>query len=160
MYVYNSLADFYADANNYLNPSPSYQGKASLFQVRYNNIPGSEKPVQPLDVYYWGAYAQDEFQITNNVKVTLGLRFDIPSFGATGFDNAVADTMTFRDETGIPSGTTPANFPMPAFSSPRASDSTGMSSAIVPRRYAAEAVSLPANRLTYGFPTRSEIPVC
>lgn len=101
VYVYNSLADFYADANNYLHPTAGYKpAKLNMFQVRYNNIPGMEKPTQPLDVYYWGAYAQDEMQVTKNLKVTLGLRFDIPSFGATGFDNAVADTMTFRDENG------------------------------------------------------------
>jgi hypothetical protein len=100
-YVYNSLADFYADANHYLNPTAAYTPvKLNLFQVRYNNIPGMEKPTQPLDVYYWGAYAQDEIQVTKDLKVTLGLRFDIPSFGATGFDNPVADTMTFRDENG------------------------------------------------------------
>jgi hypothetical protein len=101
VYVYNSLADFYADANHYLNPSAPYTPvQVNLFQVRYNNIPGMEKPTQPLDVYYWGAYAQDEYQLTKDLKLTLGLRFDIPSFGATGFDNAVADTMTFRDENG------------------------------------------------------------
>jgi hypothetical protein len=100
-YVYNSLADFYADANHYLNPTAPYTPvKVNLFQVRYNNIPGMEKPIQPLDVYYWGAYAQDEFQVTKDLKLTLGLRFDVPSFGATGFDNPVADTMTFRDENG------------------------------------------------------------
>jgi hypothetical protein len=101
VYVYNSLADFYADANHYLNPTAPYTPvKLNMFQVRYINIPGMEKPTQPLDVYYWGAYAQDEIQVTKDLKVTLGLRFDIPSFGATGFDNPVADTMTFRDENG------------------------------------------------------------
>jgi hypothetical protein len=99
VYIYNSLADFYTDANAYLNGTPS-TAQPARFQVRYNNIPGQVKPVQPLDVYYWGAYVQDEWQATKDLKLTLGLRFDIPSFGATGFDNAVADTMTFMDENG------------------------------------------------------------
>ena len=34
------------------------------FQVRWNNIPGQEKPIQPLAVWYTGLYAQDEWQAT------------------------------------------------------------------------------------------------
>jgi outer membrane receptor protein involved in Fe transport len=99
VYVYNSLADFYTDANAYLNGTASTANPAR-FQVRYNNIPGQAKPIQPLDVYYWGLYAQDEYQVTKDLKLTLGLRFDVPSFGATGFANANADALTFTDETG------------------------------------------------------------
>ncbi|HTY39114.1 MAG TPA: carboxypeptidase regulatory-like domain-containing protein [Bacteroidota bacterium] len=99
VYVYNSLTDFYTDANNYLN-KVNAPGIARMFQVRYINIPGMSKPVQPLDVYYWSAYAQDEYQATKNLKLTLGLRLDMPTFGATGFDNANADALTFMDETG------------------------------------------------------------
>ncbi|HTR81903.1 MAG TPA: TonB-dependent receptor, partial [Bacteroidota bacterium] len=100
-YVYNSLADFYTDANAYLNGTTS-NASPTLFQVRYNNIPGQTEPIQPLDVYYWGVYGQDEYQVNKDLKVTLGLRFDIPSFGATGFDNANADGLTFMDENGNP----------------------------------------------------------
>ena len=51
-YVYNSLADFYTDANDYLaNPNRTISPVTlRRFQVRYNNIPGQEKPIQPLDV--------------------------------------------------------------------------------------------------------------
>lgn len=103
-YVYNSLQDFYTDANGYLaNPNRTVSPvTAKMFQVRYINIPGMAKPVQPLDVYYWGAYAQDEWQVAKGLRLTLGLRFDIPSFGATGFDNANADGLTFMDENGKP----------------------------------------------------------
>ena len=102
VYVYNSLADFYTDANGYLaNPNRTTSPVTlKTFQVRYINIPGMAKPVQPLDVYYWGAYAQDEWQPTKDIKLTFGLRFDMPSFGATGFDNPLADAMTFMDENG------------------------------------------------------------
>lgn len=101
-YVYNSLADFYTDANDYLaNPNRTVSPVTlNKFQVRYINIPGMEKPVQPLDVTYWGAYAQDEWQVTKTVRLTAGLRFDIPTFGATGFDNAKADALSFMDENG------------------------------------------------------------
>ncbi len=104
VYVYNSLQDFYTDANDYLaNPNRTVSPVTlRTFQVRWSNIPGLEKPVQPLKVFYGGLYAQDEWQATNDLKLTLGLRVDVPFFSKTGYANANADTTTFRDETGAP----------------------------------------------------------
>ena len=102
VYVYNSLADFYADADGYLqNPNRDTSTvTARRFQVRWSNIPGQEKPVQPLKVLYAGAYAQDEWQVDQRLKLTLGLRVDIPFFEKTGYKNANADGLSFRDEDG------------------------------------------------------------
>ena len=101
-YVYNSLADFYTDANGYLaNPNRTVAPVTlSRFQVRYSNIPGLDKPVQPLEVLYSGLYAQDEWRATQNFKVNLGVRFDIPKFKETAYSNANADALSWRDETG------------------------------------------------------------
>lgn len=102
VYVYNSLADFYTDANDYLaNPSRTTSPvNLKLFQVRYSNIPGQPKPLQPLDVTYVGAYAQDLWRATRNLEITAGVRADRPSFGATGFKNSAADALTFRNADG------------------------------------------------------------
>ena len=102
VYVYNSLADFYTDANDYLaNPTRTTSPVGlNRFQVRFNNIPGQVKPVQPLEVLYAGAYAQDEWRATDNLKVTLGLRFDVPKFENTALANTEVDGFTFKDETG------------------------------------------------------------
>jgi hypothetical protein len=64
-YVYNSLADFYTDANDYLANPNRTTSPVTLrrFQVRWSNIPGQDKPVQPLEVWYTGLYAQDEWQV-------------------------------------------------------------------------------------------------
>ena len=51
VYVYNSLADFYTDANAYLNNTTS-PVTLRRFQVRWSNQPGMEKPIQPLEVFY------------------------------------------------------------------------------------------------------------
>ncbi len=104
IYVYNSLADFYTDANDYLaNPNRTASPiTLNTFQVRWNNIPGQEKPVQPLEVFFAGVYAQDEWQFNKDLKLTLGLRIDVPFFGDTGYENALADALTFRDEAGNP----------------------------------------------------------
>jgi hypothetical protein len=104
VYVYNSLSDFYTDANGYLaNPNRTTSPVTlALFQVRWNNIPGQTQPLQPLDVTYGGAYAQDEWQVRRNVKLTYGLRVEVSSFGNTGYDNPLADALTFRDASGNP----------------------------------------------------------
>jgi hypothetical protein len=102
VYVYNSLQDFYTDANDYLrNPNRTTSpAPPRLFQVRWSNIPGQEKPIQPLEVLYAGIYGQDEWQPTADLKLTLGARLDAPFFGDTGFKNPEVDQMTFRDENG------------------------------------------------------------
>src|SRR6266516_4774472 len=104
VYVYSSLADFYTDANDYLaNPNRTTSPvRLRRFQYRYANIAGLTEPVQPLDVLYSGVYAQDEWRPTSNLTLTAGLRVDAPKFKNTAYDNAVADTMTFRDASGAP----------------------------------------------------------
>lgn len=103
-YVYNSLEDFYADANGYLqNPNrTTAAAQYDRFQVRYSNIAGMDEPLQPLEVIYAGIYGQNEWQATPNFRLTLGLRFDVPRFGDTGFRNPDANAMTFRNADGSP----------------------------------------------------------
>lgn len=102
VYVYNSLADFYTDANDYLvNPNRTTSPVTlRRFQVRWSNIPGQEKPIQPLKVWYTGAYAQDQWQVLDNLNIIAGLRVDVPFFENTGYHNPEVDTMNFRDENG------------------------------------------------------------
>ncbi len=103
-YVYNTLQDFYTDANDFLaNPNRTTSPVSlRLFQVRYMNLPGLDKPTQPLDVNYSGAYVQDSWSARSNLKVTAGLRLDVPRFGNDGYANADADARTFLDENGQP----------------------------------------------------------
>jgi len=104
IYVYDSLADFYTDANDFLvNPTRIVSPiKLRRFQLGYSNIPGQTEPVQPLDVLYSGVYAQDEWRPIPHLTLTGGLRIDAPKFKNTAYDNPVADTMTFRDASGAP----------------------------------------------------------
>lgn len=102
VYVYNSLADFYADANGYLANPNRTTSPVTLrrFQVKYNNIPGQLEPLQPLQVLSTGAYAQDNWRIGKNLKLTLGLRVDMHSFDSTAQVNAISNGYSFRDNTG------------------------------------------------------------
>lgn len=115
-YVYNTLEDFYADARGFVDACGT--GAAALtcsaysaspagvgprrFQVRYANVPGMVKPVQPLEVNFMGAYVQDEWRAGRGLTVTGGLRVDVVSFGNTAQENTAVNAMTFRDENGNP----------------------------------------------------------
>jgi hypothetical protein len=122
-YSYNTLADFYADANGYLaNPNRTVAAAPSRFQVKYLLQPGqTTPPLQPLDVIYAGGYVQDQWRPQGNLTITAGLRIDVPKFGNTAFDNPVADSLTFRGQDGQPvkynSGALPEATP---YYSPRA----------------------------------------
>ncbi len=102
VYVYNSLADFYTDANDYVaNPSRTVSPVTlARFQVRYNNIPGQVKPIQPLDVVYAGAYIQDQVRVTPFFNLSLGLRADVPKFKNTALTNSAALALPFNDNIG------------------------------------------------------------
>jgi hypothetical protein len=117
-YVYNSLADFYTDVNGYLaNPNRTTSAvTVRRFQVRYMNIPGLDKPIQPLDVWYSSGYAQDEWRPRTNLTVTAGVRVDVAKWGKTAYDNPAVDALTFRDQRGSPiqynTGSLPKSSPL------------------------------------------------
>ena len=103
-YAYNSLADFYTDANGHLANANRTVSPVTLsrFQVRWINLPSLEKPLQELGVWYVAGYAQDEWRPARNVTVTAGVRFDRSQFKNTAYRNEGADALTFRDEDGNP----------------------------------------------------------
>ena len=104
-YVYNSLADFYADANGFL-ANPNRTSSTVIprrYQVRWMNIPGLDKPIQNLNVLNAGGYAQDEWRPLSNLTITAGVRLDVPAFDdSQTYPNPNADALTFRDEAGQP----------------------------------------------------------
>ena len=100
VYVYNSFADFITDANGYLaNPNRTVSPVGLLrFQVRYNNVPGQTQPLQPLSVLSSGGYVQDNWRVSKNFKITLGLRVDFHSFDSTAQVNTQANALKFLDQ--------------------------------------------------------------
>src|SRR4029453_4508630 len=101
-YAYNSLADFYTDANSFLaNPNRTVSPVTlSAFQISYSNVPGEPTPVQTLRVWTTAGYLQDEWRARQNITVTAGVRFDVSRFKNKGFPNPDADPLTFREENG------------------------------------------------------------
>ncbi|MFN3952513.1 MAG: carboxypeptidase regulatory-like domain-containing protein [Thermaurantimonas sp.] len=102
VYVYNSLDDFYTDAIDYFDNPNRTVSPVNLrrFQVRWSNIPGQDKPIQPLKVFLPGIYYQDNIQITDRFNIIAGIRVEAPFFGNTAFNNPQVDTLKFRDENG------------------------------------------------------------
>jgi len=118
VYVYNSLADFYTDANDFLaNPNRTVSPvKLNHFQVQYVNIPGITEPAQPLDVQSYGGYLQDDWRVNSKLKITGGARIDIVSFGNTAYENPDVPNLSFLDPSGATvhfhSGTLPKSSPL------------------------------------------------
>ncbi|HUR34359.1 MAG TPA: carboxypeptidase regulatory-like domain-containing protein [Vicinamibacterales bacterium] len=102
VYTYNTLADFYTDANGYLANQNRTVAPVTLrrYQVQYTNLPGLEKPLQQLEAWYVGGYAQDQWHLRSNVTVTAGVRVDTPIFKNTAYDNPAVDVLNFRDQDG------------------------------------------------------------
>jgi hypothetical protein len=101
-YVYRTLQDFYTDMTHLAaNPNRTTTPVTyERFQVRYINIPGITQPFQPLEVTYAGGYAQDEWRARPNLTIQAGIRADVSTFGATGYENPTANALSFRNRAG------------------------------------------------------------
>jgi hypothetical protein len=98
VYIFNSLADFYTAANQSLvNGGAPSTLVPSRFQFRYSALSGAIEPMQTLKTDRLDVYAQDEFQATENVKFTFGLRAAVISFEQTALENPAVSAMVFAN---------------------------------------------------------------
>jgi hypothetical protein len=88
VYIYNSLKDF-TDAVNGGAIAPA------RFQLRYSALEGGKEPLQVLKVNKFDVYGQDDFQVSDNFKIALGLRASVISFGQTGLENKVISDQNY-----------------------------------------------------------------
>ncbi len=118
-YEYGSLDDFLQSLNG--NPvAPSvYQRGYSLV----DNIAGDEtQAIGAFDAYQLGFYIQDEFQVNDQLRLSGGIRIDVPkvtsdpNFAPDVFDTTIRDISQFYDLNGAEPGKTPA---AAAYISPR-----------------------------------------
>ena len=98
VYIFNSLNDFYTAANQSLanggRPSTLVPAR---FQFRYSALPGAVEPMQTLKSDRLDLYLQDEFDATQNLKLTFGIRANIIGFEQTALENPAVTAMTFAN---------------------------------------------------------------
>jgi hypothetical protein len=98
VYIFNSLSDFYTAANQSLsNGGAPSTLVPSRFQLRYSALPGAVDPMQTLKTDRLDIYGQDEFQATEDLKFTFGLRAAIVSFEQTSLENPIVSAMVFAN---------------------------------------------------------------
>ncbi|HEX5152658.1 MAG TPA: carboxypeptidase regulatory-like domain-containing protein [Parafilimonas sp.] len=115
VWVFNSIEDFKTAALAYkANPdlavSPVAVGR---FNYRYSLLPAGELPWQIFKTNTESIYLQDDYKVSQNFRLTGGIRFDllnIPNTAAQYF-NPVVDTMVFKTPDGkdynVNTGVTP-----------------------------------------------------
>ncbi len=90
-YRFNTLNDFYASAN-------SGVSNATQYELRYSLQPGNAVPLVELKAALWGFYIQDEYQAKDNLKITAGLRVDVPTYDNSVLpQNESLAQLTFRE---------------------------------------------------------------
>lgn len=90
-YRFNTLQDFYDSANSGIS-------NATQYELRYSVQPGNPVPLVKLKAAILGFYAQDEYQVNDYLKLTGGLRVDLPTYDNSVLPrNEVVENMTFRD---------------------------------------------------------------
>lgn len=79
VYRYNSLADFYADASS--DPTISASARPLQYVNNYVAVPGGPKATAAKwEALQLGFFAQDEYTGIQNLKITGGVRVDIPVY--------------------------------------------------------------------------------
>jgi hypothetical protein len=104
VYTYNSVTDFVNDVNN---PGSTTGPKA--YTLTY---PAAGDISYKFDALTLGFYAQDEFTGIKNLKLTGGLRVDVPIFLTTLQSNPAVSAMTFNNGEKIDVGKLPNTTPL------------------------------------------------
>jgi hypothetical protein len=100
-YRFANIDSFYSVANN------GSLTAASRYELRYSARKNGEFPFAKIGSLQLGLFAQDRWNVTNNLTVTAGLRADLPMFDNSFITNTVADTLTFRNGVHISTGKGP-----------------------------------------------------
>lgn len=107
-YVYNSLDDFYRDASG-------ETVELRRFQRQFSALPDGSVPTANTQAFIASAYIQDEINVTNDLKVTLGLRLDVPFYNQTAERNALTEALDFRRPNNEPIAIRTDRLPRPQY---------------------------------------------
>lgn len=94
VWIFNSFEDAKAALNS---TDPNMSPVNARFQYRYSALPGFASPLQILKAHKFDLYAQDEYQVTRNFRLSLGVRASIINMEDTGLSNPVVDAQNYTD---------------------------------------------------------------
>ena len=108
-YIFSSLNDFITDQ------APAY------YAYTYSLVPGQKAVYSAeLKIGQLGLYAQDDWAINDNFKLTYGLRLDRPIYNSQPIANPKVTELTFPDANGNPTNYNTGAWPKSRFlASPR-----------------------------------------
>ncbi len=90
-YEFDSINDFAA-------------GNARRYYLSYSQVPGEDTPVAEFTALQLGAYVQDIWTVSPGLKLTLGLRADMPLVGDEPLASAAAEEAFGRSTQNIATG--------------------------------------------------------
>ncbi len=97
LYQFPSIDDFISSATQTPKAGATTISNPTLFQVRYSLVNGENLPLAKISAQQLGFYVQDEIAVRNNLKLTVGLRADIPSVTSVLEENKNVSGLNFRD---------------------------------------------------------------
>ncbi len=99
VFIFNSLDEFYNAAKESLalNGAPSVNNLPVRTQFRYSALPGGEDPLQILKSDKIDLYVQDDIKVSDQLKVTVGVRASRVSFVDTAIENPVVNNLSFAN---------------------------------------------------------------
>jgi hypothetical protein len=97
LYTYNSASDF-------LNGLP-----ALAYSTRFSALPDGSFPYAKIKASIFSLYAQDKFHVTDNFRLTYGIRADYDAFPTTLQQNANVPPLTFQGGTHVDPSKLPKN---------------------------------------------------
>ena len=96
-YYYSSLPDFLSDLNRTAATPPV---AVANFKMLYSAVLGDDAPVAKLNAAQISGYIQDAIRLSNKVKLTIGLRVDLPYYPVRWDSNPLLDNMVFKSASG------------------------------------------------------------
>ena len=109
VFIFNSLDEFYNAANESLalSGAPSIVNLPVRTQFRYSALPGGVEPLQILKSDKIDVYVQDEVKVSEQLKVTVGVRATRVSFANTAIENLTVTNMSFANGQKLNTGDMP-----------------------------------------------------
>lgn len=93
-YQYNSVNDFIQNVTN-----PSQANAPIQYALQYSAVPGTPVPVAEFNAAQLGFYLQDAVNVSKNVRLTAGIRVDIPTYNDSKLlANRYTDSLSNRPE--------------------------------------------------------------